>query len=934
MTLIAGTRLGPYEIRAPIGAGGMGEVWRATDTRLGRDVAIKVLPEEFFEDEDRRARFEREAKSLAALNHPGIAAIYSFEEIPGASPSSSRHLLVMEFVAGEGLDVRIASGPLPLEETLSFAGQIAEALEAAHEKGIVHRDLKPANVKVTEEGKVKLLDFGLAKIFEAEGDSTKGGSGRGLTESPTLTARATAAGIILGTAAYMSPEQARGKSIDKRTDVWAFGCVLFEMLTGKRAFEGETVSDTLAAILRGDPDFSLLPDGTPPRVVTLLRRTLQKDSRQRLRDIGDARIALDEELAVGRSAASGGGTAGNGARHVSFEEGRAVPGPTAGRSAQAIRERESRRSLRLAWTVAAGLAAVAAVTGGLALRARAPRAAAPSLGLVRFDVPMPEKTTLGLSLAVSPDGRQIAFTGFASDEAGGIWIRALSESTSRPVRGAENGKFPFWSPDGRSLGFFAGGKLAVVEVATGIIQTLCDAPAGRGGAWGADDVILFAPSTREPLYRIPARGGTPAPATKLSEELKQTSHRWPFFLPDGKRFLYVSMAASDEGRGVFLSGPGASTPRRLTGGVGRAEWVAPGGLLTARNSRLVLMPMDLGSERPAGSPIVVAEGLDNVGSAGPTAYSPFSSSGGGVLAYHEYDEAAGRLVFRDRSGRVLDRTLPPGAFSEFYASPDGNRIVAGAAGGAGENNVWMLDLARNTVSRLTFGKWEDASPVFSPDGERIAYGSERSGKSDVYVRASSGVGSEELVWKSDEPKWPDDWTKDGKALLVETQNPKSRVDLWLLPLGGDRKPVPLLNSPVNEAHSALSPDGRFFSYTSDETGRPEIYVQSFPPGSGKWQVSSGGGDQALWRRDGKEIFYLAADGRLMAVAVSTSPAFTAGTPQALFDAGTGEATPTGTRNFYLPTPDGSKFLVLMYGRAAKMNSVHVVLNWTAGLTGK
>jgi len=544
---------------------------------------------------------------------------------------------------------------------------------------------------------------------------------------------------------------------------------------------------------------------------------------------------------------------------------------------------------------------------------------------------MPEKTTLGLSLAVSPDGRQVAFTALGADEAGGIWVRALSEGGAKRVRGAENGRFPFWSPDGRSLGFFSGGKLVVVEVATGILQTLCDATEARGGTWGADDVILFSPSTRDPVFRISARGGTPAPMTRLSEDLKQTSHRWPSFLPDGKRFIFVAMAASDEGKGVFLSETGASKPRRLTGGVGLSQWVEPGGLLSVRNNRLVFMPMDLKSDRPPGSPVAVAEGLDNVGNSGPTAYAPFSASSGGVLAYRDYDEAAGRLAFRDRSGRFIDTVLPPGSFDEFSLSPDGKRVVAGATstGGAGDQNVWMLDLERNTVSRLTFGKGEDGSPAFSPDGTRVAYGSDREGNSDIYVRAASGVGSEELVWKSDEAKWPDDWTRDGKALLVESQSPRNQMDLWLLPLGGDRKPVPLLTSPVNESHSAVSPDGRYFSYSSDETGRSEVYVQSFPPGGGKWQVSTGGGDQALWRRDGKELFYLAADGQLMAVPVSTSPTFSAGSPQALFDAATGEMTPSGIRNFYLPSPDGSKFLVLTYARTAKTNAIHVVLDWKA-----
>jgi len=388
---------------------------------------------------------------------------------------------------------------------------------------------------------------------------------------------------------------------------------------------------------------------------------------------------------------------------------------------------------------------------------------------------MPEKTTLGLSLAVSPDGKQVAFTALTADEVGGIWVRPLSERAPRLIRGTENGRFPFWSPDGRSLGFFVGGKLVVVEVATGILQTLCEAPEGRGGTWGAEDVILFSPSTRDPLWSVSARGGKPVPVTKLSETDKQTSHRWPFFLPTEDVSSSWQLAAIEEGKGVFLSQPGGAKPRRLAGGVGLAQWVEPGGLLTVRNARLIFMPMDPESDQPPGAPVVVAEGLDNVGNAGPTAYAPFSASRGGVLAYREYDEASGRLAFRDRSGRPLDTALPAGSFVEFSLSPDGKRVVACATGGkTGEQNVWMLDLARNTLSRLSFGTGEEASPVFSPDGTQIAYGSDRHGKSDIFVRAASGVGSDELVWKSDENKWPDDWTKDGKALLVESQNPEAR----------------------------------------------------------------------------------------------------------------------------------------------------------------
>ncbi len=913
MTIATGTRLGSYEILSPLGAGGMGEVYRAKDSKLGRDVALKVLPEEFFEDRDRVARFEREARSLAALNHPGIAAIYAFEETAG------RHLLVMELVEGDGLDARILEGAIPVAEALSIARQIAEALEAAHDKGIVHRDLKPANVKVSPDGRVKLLDFGLAKAWE--GDPGRD-SASGLTQSPTLTARATAAGMILGTAAYMSPEQARGKPVDKRADIWAFGVVLWEMLTGKRLFDGETVSDVLAAVLRAEPDWAALPEQTPAGVRRVLRKCLQRDAKLRLRDIGDARLDLEELSTAGASSASG---------RSPFEEETAVPDLTVGRTASAASARGSRKSLYLSWAIAAAFAAALAATWAPGVR----KAGAPAAEVFRLDIPVPERSLLTLSLALSPDGKSLVFAALGADGTILLWLRPLSAAEARPVRGTEDARFPFWSPDSRAIGFFAFGKLKALDVGTGTVTTLCDAPDGRGGSWGAGDVILFAPTTVAPLSRVSARGGTPSTETALDKTLKQGSHRWPYFLPDGKRYLFLGLSPVDDGRGIYLAELGRAGSRRLTLISGRAEWVEPGGLLCVRDGRLVFQRIDLGAGRPAGDAVVLADGLEYVRDVGPTGASPFSASRTGIIAWREYNETEGRLLWRDRAGKVLESPIPPGSYSEPYFSPDGRSVTAGASfSGISVSSVWTIDLARGATSRLTFEESRDLSPCWSPDGSWIAYSSQRDGKSDIYRKAANGVGAEELLWKAPEDKYPDDWTADGKALVVEKESPSGKSELWLLPVTGDRTPAPLLSAAGNTVHAAVSPGGRYVAYVSDETGRAEVYVQTMPPGGGKWQVSTSGGDQPTWRKDGKELYFLASDGRLMATPVAAGSAFSSGSPVALFDAMAGEPSIKGARNFYVPWRDGSKFLMQTYPRFGKANVIHVIVNWTAGAERK
>src|SRR5450631_4008866 len=599
MTIDAGTRLGPYEILAPLGAGGMGEVYLAKDARVDRTVALKVLPEEFFEDGERRARFEREAKLLASLNHPGIAILYSFEEISG------RHILSMELIEGEDLAQRIASGPLPLEETLSYARQIADALEAAHEKGIVHRDLKPANVKVTPDGKVKLLDFGLAKIFE--GDPAKPGSGAGVTESPTLTARGTAAGMILGTAAYMSPEQARGKAVDKRTDVWAFGCVLYEMLTGKRAFEGETVSDVLAAVLMREPDWTALPEQTPTAVRKILRRCLQRDARLRLHDIADARLDLEELSGPASSSASG---------YSPFKENTSAPSLTVVRS---------RNSLYLSWAIAVAFAAIA---GWALLRERPP--ASPARALKLAVIP-PTGTVSSGPIDLSPDGTQIAFTAAGPGGRKKLYVRSLDSLEAKALPGTDDADAPFFSPDGRSLGFFAGKRLKRIDIAGGPPRELAGAPDHRGGSWGPQNVIIFAAEGGGPIYQIPAAGGAVKPVTTLDAAEKEVSHRWPRFLPDGKRFLFMSrrptarirlaieVASIDGGRRTRLAD--AST----TGAYAR------GRLYFVRGISLLSQAFDVKSLAVSGDPAPVAEDIwRNSNTDGLTA---FAVAGDGTLAY-------------------------------------------------------------------------------------------------------------------------------------------------------------------------------------------------------------------------------------------------------------------------------------------------------------
>jgi eukaryotic-like serine/threonine-protein kinase len=902
MSLSTGMRLGSYEILSPLGEGGMGEVWRARDTRLGREVAIKVLPEGFVDDPERHARFEREAKLLASLNHSNVATLHALEDVGGM------HFLVMELVEGEGLDERIARGAIPTEEALPIALQVAEGLEAAHERGVVHRDLKPSNVRVRPDGTVKVLDFGLAKAWEEPGASASD-----LAMSPTITGHHTRAGVILGTAAYMSPEQARGKPVDKRADIWAFGCLLYEMLTGKRLFSGETISDTLAAVLRQDVNWAELPVGLPPSIRQLLARCLERDPKRRLRDIGEARVALAEALAAPGSPISSGVDA---ARAVE-----AALGPAGSIAPTAGSARRWRRPPSWALAVVATVLAAVVVTLSL-VSARQRETGAGRAMRLQLVPPRGERLNFGLRpFAISPDGAKLAYV-VSNGVSTELRVRSFDSGESALIPGTEGAGHPFFSPDGKWIAFNGGVKLKKVAVSGGSPVTLGEAVSFRGGVWAEDGSIYYTPNQYVPIARIPSTGGTATNVTRIRTAEGEQQHRWPEVLPGGRVLVYAIGSGGDWDDATIVAERLDTGERKVLVKGGTFPRYLPTGQLTyARAGALYAVAFDARSLEVVGSPVEVARDiyLD------PSGYAAMDVSRSGMLVTAPADSIVGDLMLSwvDRAGRGEPLNLPRQPYINSVLSPDGTRVALGIG-----NAVGVLDLGRLAMAKLTLAARAE-NPVWSADGRRLYIGLEKGRHYEVFWKASDDSGSEQLAFASDISENPIQMSSDGARLLTFRMPPDGRNELLVREVGrgvARGEPKVLVKSPYFDGSATLAPGGRFVAYEAQESGRPEIYVGPTSGEDRKWPVSSEGGTYPVWSPDGREVFYLCGM-KLMAVPVELQGEdFRVGTPKVLFE--------NHEIYYYDVTRDGRRFFVAENPNPGMSSHLDVVLNWLSEVRRK
>jgi eukaryotic-like serine/threonine-protein kinase len=883
MPLAAGARLGSYEILGRIGAGGMGEVYRAQDSKLKRVVAIKVLPDALAAEPERISRFEREAQLLASLNHPNIAVVHDFQQ------DDERHFLVMELVEGETLADRLHRGPLAIEDALHIARQIAEALEAAHQKGIIHRDLKPANIKVSADGRVKVLDFGLAKIFETAPASFDS------TNSPTLMG-GTMHGVILGTAAYMSPEQARGRPVDPRTDIWALGCVIYEMLTGTQAFAGENLSDTVAAVLRSEPDWRALPAETPLRIRVLLKRCLQKDSRQRLHDVADVRIEIDDRDADSTPAA-------------------ASPQQTG-----------HHRVTLVVLAVVSG-AALSSVLWWVGTRQSRATPAAVHLNLMLVNqVASFGHLNANRELAISPDGQKIVYVANHGGKRQ-LFLRTLGSSEATLIDGTDGATTAFFSPDSEWIAFDKGSELQKAALSGGSPVTICNLSGTGfyGGDWGADNTIVFVPDYNGGLWTVSANGGTPQPLLKTSVEKDRVSYSDPQILPGGKAVLFTlasGRAVTADDQDVAVLDPGDNDPRILIRGGSHPRYLPTGQVVYVHAGALLAIAFDMSKLAVTGTPVSVVEGLGKTWS-GDTDYS-IAKNGTLVYEANAGVKTGGLFVLVDRHGNVQPLWGRRGNYSEFSISPNGKSLASRVF--AVNDDIWTYDIASGAPLRFTFEPLDEIFPQWTADGTRIAFGT-RTGT--IFWKSSDGSGPREELTHGEYPRYPASFSRDGTRLAFVEIHPSRRRDIWLMPLDGDRRPEPLVATDADERDARFSPDGQWLAYVSDETGRDEVFIRPIGSRGGRKQVSSEGGTAPAWSPNGRELFF--AKGDQLAAVTLDGQGNPVGRDRVLFSAPRFEDLQVEPENpLFDVMPDGEHF-VFVLEQSSSPTHYNIVLNWAEEL---
>ncbi len=891
MTIEAGAKLGRYEIRSKLGAGGMGEVYRARDSQLGRDVAIKVLPATFSVDQDRLRRFEQEACAASALNHPNILVVHDIAA-DGGTP-----YVVSELLEGETLRKRIAGTPLGQRRAIDYALQIANGLAAAHEKGIIHRDLKPDNIFITNDGRVKILDFGLAKLTQLDGNQSQ-------TDVPTRRVD-TDPGVVMGTVGYMSPEQLKGRAVDQRSDIFSFGAILYEMLSGRRAFHGESAAETMSAILKEDPpELSDTNRSVSPALERLVNHCLEKNPEGRFHSARDVAFAL--EALSGSSAVANETT-----------------------TAQSFVPRAFRVRQWLPWALAAIGLLIAAITLALTYFRRERPDAGP-IEVMRFIIAMPEKAQIVGPPTISPDGRFVVFRLNTGDGKELLWMRAIGSLEARPLVGTDGAAQPFWSPDSRSVGFFANGQLKRIDVSSGALQTICDAPSNWSGAWGRDGTIVFSRGIASGLYRVPATGGTPVQVTTVDPSNNEIEHIWPYFLPDGRHFLFFVRNAQPDNSAIYVGTLDLKNTTRLLQVHSSVAYAPPGYVLFVRENTLMAQGFDADRLELNGDAFPVAERTVR----NPiTGRAMFSVSETGVLLLRPGGINNNQLVWFDRTGKQLGALTPPGGGTTPALSPDEKKVAVTRSdpqtGTAPD--IWLIDLERGTQIRLTTDPSPDGSPSWSPSGDRVLFVSTRNGATGIYQKTLNGTSPEEPLVSSAELKYTPQWSPDGQSIIYSQTNPKTNLDLYLLTLGGDRKPTSLLQTTFIEGQARFSPNGHWIAYISNETGQFQVYVESFPATGAKLAISIGGGSQPQWRADGKELYYYTPDRKLMAVEVNgDGPTFKVGEARPLFEIRVFAIDQSFPGNgYYTVTHDGKRFLVSSMPEAPERQQINVIVNWAA-----